>query len=311
MRLDHLPEIIDGQKYRKILRKLAAKYSRKLLKNYRSLDSGDQEAAHDLRVTTRRLQAVLEVVSSEKSGRKARKLRSRLKRLRHAIGEERDLEITLGRARQRSRRAASSNRRRLWKQIENDTHDELDRSIRRARQKLERIQPHDLRRRIERVVQKSLKPVDAQPLCDGVARARDKLSSCLGAALTSDDSSHYHDVRIKAKSLRYILELLSELSVSEPNSHIVELLKSVQDELGDWHDETELCRRATAILSKTPDSQADEIATSLLDSLRNQMRDANHHAREIISSLAAELRGAKVSRNSSKPARKQRRGSKS
>jgi CHAD domain-containing protein len=295
----------DAEELPKTLRKLVARYARKLLENYQNLDFGEREAAHDLRVTTRRLQAILDLISSGKTKGKLRKLRSRLKRLRHVIGEARDLEITLDRAQQCSRRTVSSSRRELWEQIENDTHRELDRAAAQARRSLRQIPAHRLQRQLKHAVRKRLKSIDAEQFVEAAAKAQDKLSAALRTALKSKESRHYHNVRIKAKSLRYTLELLAQLYSHERHVQLIELLKSVQDELGAWHDETELCRRATAILSKTPDLQADEIATALLDSLRDQTRRANDHARDVIVSLAGRLSSKREGSDSGPNERKQ------
>lgn len=289
LNLGELPDAIDARHCGKILRKLAGKYSDQLRKNYRDvLNSGDSEATHDLRVTTRRLQAILDVVSPQPK-RKARKLRSRIKRLRHAIGEERDLEVMLHSAEQCSQRAASTSRRKLWEQIARETHVEFDSSAKQARRSLKQTNARRLERHVQQIVLKSLKQVSVEQFVAAFDKAKQKLSSSIRAALDSNNSSYYHDVRIKTKSLRYTLELLSKLYSHEDNTHTFEFLKSIQDELGAWHDDAELCRRATIILSKDADFQADPIATSLLDSLREQTRSANEHARSVVLSLAEVL----------------------
>jgi hypothetical protein len=49
-----------------------------------------------------------------------------------------------------------------------------------------------------------------------------------------------------------------------------EWLKTIQDELGRWHDEIKLIRSVTAILSEDADYQVDDAATDLIKSLRDR-----------------------------------------
>ncbi len=304
LHFDGLPDAIDARDCGKILKKLAGKYSDQLRKNYRDvLNSGEPEATHDLRVTTRRLQAILDVVSPQPK-REAQKLRSRIKRLRHAIGEERDLAVMLHSAEQCSQRAASTSRRKLWEQIARDMRVEFDSSAKQAHRRLRQTNARRLKRHVQRIVLKSLGQVRVEQFVAAFDKAKQKLSSSIRAALDSNNSSCYHDVRIKTKSLRYTLELLSKLYSREDNTHTFEFLKSIQDELGAWHDDAELCRRATIILSKDADFQADPMATGLLDSLREQTRSANEHARLVILSLAEALNLSESGRDSESPAQK-------
>jgi CHAD domain-containing protein len=52
------------------------------------------------------------------------------------------------------------------------------------------------------------------------------------------DADRYHAVRIKTKTLRYLLELISRLLQVDIDTTI-EWLKGVQDQLGEWHDAVE------------------------------------------------------------------------
>jgi CHAD domain-containing protein len=66
---------------------------------------------------------------------------------------------------------------------------------------------------------------------------------------------------------------------------LIEWLRSIQDELGEWRDQTELCRRLTAVLSQDAVLQADPVATAMIDAARSRTQLNDEHARRIIASL--------------------------
>ena len=71
-----------------------------------------------------------------------------------------------------------------------------------------------------------------------------------------------------------------------------EWLKTIQDELGEWHDEIELTRRVTSLLAENVDFQANDTATALIKSLRDRAESNTEYVSRVIMSL----RDARVKR---------------
>jgi len=64
-----------------------------------------------------------------------------------------------------------------------------------------------------------------------------------------------------------------------------EWLKTIQDELGEWHDEIELTCRVTALLSEDADYQANDAATALIKSLRDRAQSNTDFVSRVLMSL--------------------------
>jgi len=84
----------------------------------------------------------------------------------------------------------------------------------------------------------------AEPLADNVARIVAvrvaELRSFVPAAFDPADVTALHDLRIAAKRLRYVLELTGEPCVGPHAKRAVELLKELQEVLGEVHDSDEM-----------------------------------------------------------------------
>jgi len=265
--------------------KLSRKYAQNLGKSFRLACDGNDDGVHDLRVATRRLQAIVELLDPERRGKKAKELRRNLKALRHAVGEERDLRLFAQSARRRARRSTTPARRRVWRQIAADLAAEFTAASKHARKRLQQRAPAVLAQKIKRALQKNGSKIDTGQNATAIENARWKLAASIREAETPHAVSGYHNVRIKAKSLRYLLEIRANIALSNADNGLINLLKSVQDELGDWHDEVELCRRATATLSADADRQADAEATAVLEAIRGRSGVINQHAREVAGRL--------------------------
>ena len=90
----------------------------------------------------------------------------------------------------------------------------------------------------------------AEPLGANVARIVtvrvNELRSFTPAAFDPADVTALHDLRIAAKRLRYILELAGEACIGPRAKLAAELLKELQEVLGDVHDSDEMLPRLVA-----------------------------------------------------------------
>ena len=113
-------------------------------------------------------------------------------------------------------------------------------------------------------------------------QAEQRWLAAINTAKLRKDAAAYHDVRIKTKTLRYMIESVSRFVELPGAEETTEWLKIIQDELGEWHDEIELTRRVTALLSKDADYQADDAVAALIKSLRDRAQANTHFVSEVV-----------------------------
>jgi CHAD domain-containing protein len=278
---------------RKLARRLKKHVKKQLEKieqaHKESVEKSDSNAVHDLRVATRRLATVLNVVTFSNPDKAASKARKRLKKLRHALSAQRDIDVLLKKMRERSHAAASRRRRELWNMAIQRTRDE-GKSIRsESAGWLKDFDLRGLERRITSIARRHLKNgFDWSDLGGAAHRAVENWRQIVQQARSAGDSSHFHEIRIKTKTLRYLIELAPRLSGNGEGDELIERFKNIQDELGEWRDQAELCRRLTLALSADATLQADPVATSMIDTARSRARHNDQQARRIIASLRGE-----------------------
>ncbi len=222
------------------------------------LDTDSVEAVHKMRVTTRRLQASLDLLEREM---KVRKLKRRLRNWRRRLSSVRNYDVFL-------------------ELIEN----EAPSRGRARREQLELVKGILQERRLERAaevkhflhgininaiaLELGLKPParnetpdpnmiespDEPPALESSANrmviderrvagyAAERLDQRLGEFQTLAALSHptnnpveLHQLRIAAKRVRYLLEIVTEMGYGEASRALV-WLRTLQDRIGDWHD---------------------------------------------------------------------------
>lgn len=268
-------------------KKLVRKQVRNLRRTYNAASrSNDPEAVHDLRVATRRLQTALELATFPEPKKGARKARKKLKQLRHVLSARRDIDVLAQTMRSRANQAASAHRRRLWNRAARETRMEGEREVKTTKRWLNSFKVNKLAGDIKKIVDGRLNDgFSSRTLRPAVRRAQQRWNQSVRDASARPDSSGFHDTRIKTKSLRYMTELISDLLGSDRSKGLIEWLKGIQDELGEWRDQTELTRRLTAVLNQDAALQADPAATAMIDSARSRTQHNDEHARHIIESL--------------------------
>ena len=215
---------------------------------------GDEpDAIHDLRVASRRLQQVLDMLHPQPRPREIRRLRRRIRRCRRVLGEVRNYDVFLGRVDSYLARKRTTNRE-TWTAIEEYLRSRrtglFQRSIRKFnRQNLTglyvRLREH--LRAAAAAPDESLATRDvasspetlAGNFWPRMARSLDPVWTAFEAQVTeSRDNPHpaaIHAVRIAAKRLRYLLEVIHEFRVPGCADQLV-WLRRLQQHLGDWHD---------------------------------------------------------------------------
>lgn len=223
------------------------------------LDGPDEaEALHDFRVGLRRLRISLRVYRPQLQGSVGRGLRRRLGRIADATRDSRDLEVHIAWARLQTADMLSWQRAGVYWLL-----DRMERRRRRADTSLERV----LGRRFDPTVGKLQRRLHSyrttihldpsRPPRRGASvtgKRVQQLATDLGIALARvrsiRDVDEAHRARIAAKRLRYVLEpAAGQIEEAVP---IIERLKRLQDDLGDFHDTQVFIAELNEVLRQAP-----------------------------------------------------------
>jgi CHAD domain-containing protein len=215
------------------------------------LESEDASAIHKVRVTTRRLQAAIDMLQTES------KLKKQLRKWRRSLSTVRNADVFLAMI-EKEMTARRSVHRRQYELLKMELQKRRARRARKIRPYLEQIDlaslasklglnPVNWTDRSESLQmidgdQLSIDPIWIEYEIKATSRAADRLEQRLNQlqALTSavQDAAcpeRVHQLRIAIKRLRYLLEVISEMGYCDA-SRALEYLKSLQDGLGNWHD---------------------------------------------------------------------------
>ena len=193
----------------------------------------DPEELHDMRVATRRLRAALKLYAHVLPKRAERYERD-LRHFARALGDVRDLDVHL----ERLSGEASKN-----EEIFEESATVLEeRRVEARRRMLEVLDSNRYERFVASfsgTLRRGRSPALSGPILkvapDLVRRRYKKVRKDLEALGKDSPPEDFHDLRKKGKRLRYALEPLQGI-YGKPSEKMVELLKTVQDDLGDHQD---------------------------------------------------------------------------
>jgi CHAD domain-containing protein len=236
----------------------------------------DVEKVHQLRVATRRVSAALALFDELLPHKCAKKIARLQKRIRRAAGKVRDCDLVLARF------AAQHDAPQFVARI-HEAREKAYESLCRLHHKY--VISGELRRRTKRLLRKTRRKEERSPdfgrqrfsqWCP--ARLEKRVDDLFVAAPTNiDDFSQLHRFRIRAKELRYALELVLPGLPQELGTEIYPEVEYVQTELGEINDES-------MILARLCEALSDDLQTSDLGGLRIQLtraqdaRDRKHRA---------------------------------
>lgn len=202
----------------------------------KALISDHPDTIHDLRVWSRRLQQVLQILSPKPRANSGKKLVRTVRRIRRALGDCRNLDVCLELIQHKHDSANGEVVRDAWKRLHTDLSEKRAVELIRCRQHLSRYDIIAFITRTLALLQnvKLAKDLD-RTLLASVAEAFTEWQEAFVAARESQEVGLVHAFRLAGKRLRYRAELLAELG--EPNAKaLVKSLKLLQDDLGHWHD---------------------------------------------------------------------------
>jgi CHAD domain-containing protein len=209
------------------------------------LKGRDREAIHDIRVASRRLQQVLDLLYPPPGPPKVRKIRRTIRRSRRALSLVRNCDVLLERAgRMLARKRAA--RREVWTVFLDFVEERREESFRKASHRLSKLNLSALYLRLQEHLGPPGPPTGQEDAPGDEANLRRRmteslretwfaLESCVTQARETPEAPSLHAVRIAAKKVRYLLEVVCTLDVPG-STEAVATLRGLQQHLGDWHD---------------------------------------------------------------------------
>ena len=254
---------IDNARTKSLFRKLE-RLAGKLVRDPQPDD------VHQFRRSSRRIEAVLHELVAE-PGRSERKLLKQLARSRKRAGQIRDLDVQATALRSVKLDRDSERKRQLLnaltterQQCEKKLSDLLDdRAVRGLRKRLRRAAE------LPELQNRKFDPVSrALRMFVRFAHSEGPLSEAT-----------LHPYRLHCKRVRYIAEMAGKQPEAKP---VVDLLKAIQDAIGEWHDWDVLTSRAQKLFADTPNPP---LLTALHAIARTRMNDAIRIAGDATSTL--------------------------
>jgi CHAD domain-containing protein len=262
------------------------------------------EAVHDLRTISRRVEALLDALSTEPD-RNQRRLLRRLKRLRRRAGRVRDLDVQI--LALRTLKIGRDSGRKV--QLARHLNDRRSRRERKLQNALDPETVRGLRRRLARVQKAVLAPPPAPRPAAAAKAATAKavpadsaqpaqreevqpvsLALRMFATIAKQQGAFteatLHRFRTRSKRVRYVAEMAGD----DPEAkRIVSQIKRMQDAIGDWHDWFTLTQTAQKLF-------ADPVDSALIAALRNVTRakfmEATRHASDLKRNLLGRAQAA-------------------
>ena len=224
--------------------------ARRQLDHYISLEpkvlkGRDPEAIHDIRVASRRLQQVLDLIYPPPGPSKIQKIRRTIRRSRRTLSEVRNCDVLLERTRRILARKRAS-RRAVWSAFRDYVAERRERSFRKASRQLSKLHLSAAYLRLQASLALSIASAgqrDAsgekanlqQRMAQSLRETWSDLDGCVKQAREMPDSASLHAVRIAAKKVRYLMEVIHALEVPGSGDAVASL-RRLQRHLGDWHD---------------------------------------------------------------------------
>lgn len=237
------------------------------------LDTGDVEAVHKMRVTTRRLQASLDLLEREMS---VRRLKRRLRAWRRALSQVRNYDVFLELIEKEAtaRRRAHREQFELVKGILQQRREQKASKVRQylGGIHLERIaiglglgaitqSPHQADAEADNslvasgsvdLAQATLSLDEGRVAGYAAERLEQRLAEFQALVAKSHptaDPAELHQLRIAAKRVRYLLEIVEQMGYGDA-ARALAWLRGLQDRIGDWHDLEALEAETIGIVSR-------------------------------------------------------------
>ncbi|HXH50160.1 MAG TPA: CHAD domain-containing protein [Terriglobia bacterium] len=217
------------------------------------LQGDDADAIHDLRVATRRLQQVIDLIYPSPHSGEIRKLYRGLKRCRSSLSEVRNYDVLLERVDAALSRKRTA-RREAWEAIGEYLRDLRSARLEKSLRKLAKANLSAIYVRLKEFLPSNGKSEYVagssgrngaeshlaadqfyERLSDALKSVWTELEQEVAQSRHERDASVLHRTRIAAKRARYLIEVIHAFEVPGSGDALI-WLRSLQTQLGDWHD---------------------------------------------------------------------------
>jgi CHAD domain-containing protein len=214
------------------------------------LRGDDVEAIHDMRVATRRLQQVLDLLYSKPRPQEVRRIRRQIRRCRQVLGEVRNCDVLLEIVRRSLGRKRSA-RREAWEALQQFIQVRRTETFAITVRKISKISLSQLYVSLKDLLLHDRLPDPAAEMSissraeSGPSFAKDltqaleltwkRFEDQIGHSHRDPRPEIIHGARIAAKRLRYLLEVFHKFEVRGSSDMLI-CLRGLQKDLGDWHD---------------------------------------------------------------------------
>ena len=263
------------------VRKLALRHLNRFVSlEAKVLKGDDPDAIHDMRVASRRLQQVLDLIFPNPLPREARRLRRKIRRCRRALGDVRNCDVLLEHVEARLARRRNSNRE-VWAAVKQHLEERRSESFARAIRKLSKVNLAVFYMRTKAVLERLRPAPDNQPpahalvqpngltlepfpprLAQALLGIWSEFEAQVAASHREASASSIHAARIGAKRLRYLLEVVNQFGIPG-SSRALAWLRRIQQSLGDWHDMEVLEEMIIDMIAK-PEFLRDQLPLALV-----------------------------------------------
>ena len=230
------------------------------------LKGDDADAIHDMRVASRRLQQVLDLLYPDPQPQMVRRSRKQIRRCRQLLGDVRNCDVMLEIV-NRSLARKRSARREAWTAVQHFLIMRRSEAFLVAVRKVGKLNLSILYVNLKELLEhdNAHHPSADASHPPGDDAARPKFANDLNQALESvwnhfaDQIAHshrdshpeiIHGARIATKRLRYLLEVFHELGAPGSADALI-CLRQLQKDLGDWHDLVVLEQMTIEMLAHT------------------------------------------------------------
>lgn len=270
----------DGIQESLMVRKLGLKRLRRLTSLApKAMHTGKPKAVHDFRVASRRLQQILDYLYPSPRSPALRRLRNRIRRSRRALGKVRDYDVFIAsiESRLKSKRLSqrpvlTAIRGRLGKRrakLMQKAHDAFDKDdVLDLCTQLRNILSATGRRTGAEEFSPLLPESHYQDIDVALNRLWRDFATQVAKSLREPRPANIHRVRIKAKRLRYLLEVVGELGNHSVDTPLM-WLRRLQQSLGEWHDLEVQAKILLKMSSRQPISSEPTKNDPLIDMIRN------------------------------------------
>ena len=228
------------------------------------LETDEPEAIHKMRVTTRRAQAALDLLEGEL---RVRKMKRRLREWRQMLSRVRNYDVFLMLIEKEVTRSRPAYRAQ-FELVKSIFQKRRAHRAEKARKYFEKIKVDSIATELGLPIAKpATEAVEAKQTATGskkrfaineqrvAAHVADRLEQRVSEFHTLAAQAHpatraeeLHQLRIAAKRVRYLLEIISQMGYGDA-TRAVAWLRNIQDRIGDWHDLESLEEEIIEIIS--------------------------------------------------------------